>query len=191
MDWFVDENTVTILCCLQADAVFTTEVFTFYVCLSWHCCFYKSVTKSQRNSTFNDILFFLSLLFQILPDLKFCFAIYNTCNFGRLQNHNLGLGTDLTSVYNVELDWGLEIKHQKAHNYVWQGCFFFHYYPDDQLSWNFHRFVILSIHVEIHQVRRLVFDKLPIVSSVFNVTLFRVWTSFVQGSKKLLHTKKY
>ena len=24
--------------------------------------------------------------------------------------------------------WVLEIKHQKAHNFVWQGCFFFHYY---------------------------------------------------------------
>ena len=24
--------------------------------------------------------------------------------------------------------WGLEIKHLTAHNFVWQGCFFFHYY---------------------------------------------------------------
>ena len=24
--------------------------------------------------------------------------------------------------------WGFEIKHLKAHNIVWQGCFFFHYY---------------------------------------------------------------
>ena len=24
--------------------------------------------------------------------------------------------------------WGLEINHLKAHNFVWQGCFFFHYY---------------------------------------------------------------
>ena len=25
-------------------------------------------------------------------------------------------------------NWGLEIKHLKAHNFLWQGCFFFHYY---------------------------------------------------------------
>ena len=24
--------------------------------------------------------------------------------------------------------WGHEIKHLKVHNFVWQGCFFFHYY---------------------------------------------------------------
>ena len=44
--------------------------------------------------------------------------------------------------------WGLEIKHLKAHNFLWQGCFFLPLLSrnfDDQLSSNFHRFVILCI----------------------------------------------
>ena len=38
-----------------------------------------------------------------------------------------------------------EIKHLKAHNSVRQGCFYFHYY-------------LFNAFVDIHQVRRLVFD---------------------------------
>ena len=58
--------------------------------------------------------------------------------------------------------WGFEIKHLKAHNFVWQGLFFFHHsYPrnfDDRLSSNFHRCVLFCAYVDTHQVRRLVFD---------------------------------
>ena len=44
--------------------------------------------------------------------------------------------------------WGLEIKHLKAHNFVWQGCFiFFSYLATPTTNWalNFYRFVILCI----------------------------------------------
>ena len=43
---------------------------------------------------------------------------------------------------------GLKIKYLKAHNFVWQGCFFLSLLSrnfDNQLSSNFHRFVVLCI----------------------------------------------
>ena len=44
--------------------------------------------------------------------------------------------------------WGLEIKHMKAHNFVWQVFCLFSLLSrnfDDRLSLNFHKFVILCI----------------------------------------------
>ena len=70
--------------------------------------------------------------------------------------------------------WGLQIKHLKVHNLCDKGATRFFFFLsliycnfDDQLSSNFHRFVMLCI-VEIHQVRR------PIVSSVFKT----FWKTF-------------
>ena len=43
---------------------------------------------------------------------------------------------------------GLEVKHLKSHNFLWQGWFFFHYYlATSTTNWakKFHRFVILCI----------------------------------------------
>ena len=56
--------------------------------------------------------------------------------------------------------WGLEIKHQKAHNFVWQGCFFFHYYLATSMTdWDkIFTGLLFYAYIEIHQVRRLVFD---------------------------------
>ena len=56
--------------------------------------------------------------------------------------------------------WGLEIKHLKAHNFVWQGCFFFHYYlATSTTNWaQIFTGLLFYAYVEIHQVRRLVFD---------------------------------
>ena len=66
--------------------------------------------------------------------------------------------------------WGLEIKHQKAHNFVWQGCFFLSLISrnfDDRLSSNFHRFVILCICWDTPTVEASLWQ-LPIVSTAFN-----------------------
>ena len=81
--------------------------------------------------------------------------------------------------------WGLETKHLKAHNSMWQGslltqvCYFWHMlrytklFPfslscaiDDQLSSNFHRFVILCICWDTASGKTALWQ-LPIVSTVF------------------------
>ena len=64
--------------------------------------------------------------------------------------------------------WGLEIKHMKAHNFVWQGCFFLSVFGnfDNQLSWNFHRFVIFFICWDTPSEKSGLWQ-LPIVSNVF------------------------
>ena len=66
--------------------------------------------------------------------------------------------------------WGPEIKHLKAHNFVWQGCFFFHYYLSTSVTnWmisNFHRFLILCICWDTPS-EKTGLCQLPIVSSVF------------------------
>ena len=54
--------------------------------------------------------------------------------------------------------WGLEIKHRKAYNFLWQGwqgCFFLPWLSCNLTSSNVHTF---CAYVEIHKVRRLVFD---------------------------------
>ena len=55
--------------------------------------------------------------------------------------------------------WGLEIKHLKAHNCVWKGCFFFHYYlATSKTNWaQIFTGLFFYAYVGIHQVRR-VFD---------------------------------
>ena len=83
----------------------------------------------------------------------------------------------------IELEtWGLEIKLLKA-----QGCLFFKYFTQflQPIEFKFHRFVILCI--EIHQVRRRVFDnyqrcstvplKLFILSSYFSFAIIRTLDS--------------
>ena len=68
--------------------------------------------------------------------------------------------------------WGLEIKHLKAHNFVWQRCFFLSLSCnfDDQLSGsNFHRFVIWCIYWDWPS-EKIGLWQLPVVSSVFNLT---------------------
>ena len=75
--------------------------------------------------------------------------------------------------------WGLEIKHLKAHNFVWQWCFFLYYYLatlTTDLSSNLHRFVILCICWDTPTVKTS-FWQLPIVSTVFKLYL-RVWWWF-------------
>ena len=59
--------------------------------------------------------------------------------------------------------WGLKIKHLIAHNIMWM-FFLLLLSRNNQLSLNFHRFVR---YVEIHQVRRLVFDNYQLLSSGF------------------------
>ena len=61
---------------------------------------------------------------------------------------------------------GLEIKHLKAHNFVWQGCFFFHSYLA-----NFHRFVILCIMLRYTKWEdwSLTITRCPVSLSWFNL----------------------
>ena len=70
----------------------------------------------------------------------------------------------------------------KSHNFVWEGCFFLSYISrnfDDQLSWNFHRFVISCICWDTaSEITGL--WQLPIVSNVFkHWTLSRRYVNFV------------
>ena len=87
-------------------------------------------------------------LWETAPSMK-CHSFRERSNFPRIWFRDLRFRT-----------WGLEIKHMKANNLVWQGCFFFHYYLANWTTdwaqictgWLFY------VYVEIHQVRRLVFD---------------------------------
>ena len=73
--------------------------------------------------------------------------------------------------------WGLEIKHLKAHNPVWQGCFFFHYYlATSTINWA-HIFtgLLFKTYVEIHQVRGLVFNnyqRCPVSLTAFSYKFY-------------------
>ena len=94
--------------------------------------------------------------------------------------------------------WGLEVKHLKAHNFVWQGCFFLSLsYFDDQLSLNFQRFVILCICWDTPTVKTSLWQ-LPIVSSVFKKKvaphtctlqekLLNVWAPWASLSDRFEH----
>ena len=65
--------------------------------------------------------------------------------------------------------WDPEIKYPKAHNFVWQGLFFLSLLSrnfDDQLSSNFHRFVIVCICWDTPSEKTCLWQ-LPIVSRVF------------------------
>ena len=73
--------------------------------------------------------------------------------------------------------WGLEIKHLKAYNFVWQGFFFLSLLSsnfDDQFSSNFHRFVILCTWWDTPS-EKTGFWQLPIVSTVFKSSI-AYWT---------------
>ena len=61
---------------------------------------------------------------------------------------------------NLELIWGLEIKHLKAHKFVWQECFFYLYFlATSTTNWALiFTGVLFYAYVETHQMRRLVFD---------------------------------
>ena len=80
-------------------------------------------------------------------------------NFPRIWFRNLKFGT-----------WGLEINYLNAHNFVWQGYFFFHYYLASSMTdWApICTGLLFYAYVAIHQVRRPGLWQLPIVSSVFN-----------------------
>ena len=79
--------------------------------------------------------------------------------------------------------WGLEINHQNAHNFVWQGCFFLSLLSrkfDDRSSSNFHRFVILCLCWETPTVKASLWQ-LPIVSSAYKVhILIQILCTFIQ-----------
>ena len=90
-------------------------------------------------------------------------------------------------------------KHMKAHNFVWQGCFFFHsYLATSTTNWAQISQVCYFMHVEIHQERRIGLWQLPIVSSVFKETwpveksimhwslLFIIWTNTAKCKRRLL-----
>ena len=65
--------------------------------------------------------------------------------------------------------WGIEIKHLKAHNSCDRGVFVFHYYlATSATNWDqiFTGLLFYAYYVEKHQVRRLVFDNLPRLSSI-------------------------
>ena len=66
----------------------------------------------------------------------------------------------------------------KAHNFVWQGCCFFHYYLGTSTTdWvQIFTGLLLYAYVEILQVKRAGLWQLPIVSTVFNWH----WTRFVK-----------
>ena len=57
---------------------------------------------------------------------------------------------------------GSKSKHLKAHNFLWQGCSFFHYYyansPTKWAKISIFCYISFYANVEIHQVRRLAFD---------------------------------
>ena len=81
--------------------------------------------------------------------------------YNNKQWRAVGWFRDLTTIF-----WGSEIKH--CHNFVWQGCFFFHYYlvtSTTNIEFKFSQVCYFVNNVEIHQERRMVFDN-PKVSSV-------------------------
>ena len=84
-------------------------------------------------------------------------------------------------IFDFEI-WGLEIKYLKAHNFVWQGHFFFHYYLnfDDRLSSNVHRFVIWCTCWDT-AIEKTGLWQLPIVSTVFNYS----WDGYFKLNKIL------
>ena len=62
--------------------------------------------------------------------------------------------------------WGLEIKHQKSHNFVWQGCFFFHYYLATSMTdW----VQIFTGWLFCADVEKTGLWQIPIVSTVFKM----------------------
>ena len=80
-----------------------------------------------------------------------------------------------------ELDWGLEIKHLESTQLRVTRVFILSILSgnfDDQLSWNFLRFVILCICWDT-QSKKTGLWQLPIVSRVFNMT-----TTHILNAKK-------
>ena len=95
-------------------------------------------------------------------------------NRDRLIVQNIVRNGSLWSNVNWFLDlrfwnWDLEIKHLKAHNFAWQGCFsviIISQLRRPILSSNFHRFVIVCLCWDTLSERNGLWQ-LPIVSSVF------------------------
>ena len=86
--------------------------------------------------------------------------------------------------------WGLEIKHLKAHNFVWQGCFFLlllsRNFGDRLISINVHRFVILCIGLCWDTAsEKTGLWQVPIVSSVFKYQA-SVYSNFIPSWNNLL-----
>ena len=87
--------------------------------------------------------------------------------------------------------WGIEINHLNAHNFLWQGCFYFSLLSrefDDRLSSNFHMFDILCIYWDTSTENAILWQ-LPIVSTAFNPPPYQrkltrqisvVWGHYVQ-----------
>ena len=67
--------------------------------------------------------------------------------------------------------WGLKINYLNAHNFVWQGCFFFHYYLATSTTDWYQIFTGLLFYAcwDTPTVKAS-FWQLPIVSTVFNIS---------------------
>ena len=71
------------------------------------------------------------------------------------------------------------IQASKSTRFVWQGCFFFHcYYATSTPNWvKIFTGLLFCVYVEIHQVRRLVFDNYqvcPVLSKLNKIRIFLV-----------------
>ena len=70
--------------------------------------------------------------------------------------------------------WGLEIKHLKAHDFVWQGCFFLHFYlATSNTDWAQISQVCYFMHCQDTPSKKTSLWQLPIVSCVFKKQLIR------------------
>ena len=78
-----------------------------------------------------------------------CLSFRERSNFPRIWFRDLGFRI-----------WGLEINHLNAHNFVWPGWFFFHYYlATSTTNWaQIFTGLLFYAYVAIHLMRRRVFD---------------------------------
>ena len=75
--------------------------------------------------------------------------------------------------------WGPEIKHLKTHNFLWQGCFFFHYYiATSTINWVqiFTGYFCLCICWDTPSEETSLWQ-LPIVSTAFKYNITFIITS--------------
>ena len=83
-------------------------------------------------------------------------------------------------------NWGLEINHLNAHNFVWQGLFFFHYYITTLMTdWaQIFTGLLFYAYVEIHTPTvKASLWQLPIVSTAFNSISNLRWFKNVVAAK--------
>ena len=77
--------------------------------------------------------------------------------------------------------WGLKIKRLKAHNFVWQGYFFFHYYLATTMTdWaQIFTVFLFTAYVEIHQVRTLFLDNYQQCPMFLRLIFMVAWGTLV------------